>query len=364
MARKPSPVTVGPLHTRAIRGPRADGRWYWRARRFSGGVEDTPWVGWATRDEVQRTLAGLLASGGLDAPRSDFEDVKTVRDLLECWMASREARSDLATGTISNYRTKARHVADGLGEARLDRIDVVTLEGYRDRRLRSRAAGASVAMEVNVLRIAWAWGREVGACPARDLPRLDVRAKPVRNRSTPTPDAVRVVAANLDGWARAAFVLLHATGARIGEIADLEWSAVDVPARVVTLRGKTGVRAVPLAAEALDAVLAFPHREGRVFPVATNTVRCTFPRHLARACRDAGVPVFSPHGLRRAAVDRFARAGVDVGTAATFLGHSPAVMLQHYRGVSMDDLRQALAATRLGALDGGQVVELARVRRR
>lgn len=364
MARKPSPVTVGPMHTRAIRGPRADGRWYWRARRFSGGVEDTPWVGWATRDEVQRTLAGLLASGGLDAPRSDFEDVKTVRDLLECWMASREARADLATGTVANYRVKARHVADGLGEARLDRVDVVTLEGYRDRRLRARAAGTSVAAELNVLRIAWAWGREVGVCPARALPKLDVRAKPVRNRTTPTQEAARAVAAHLDGWTRAVFVLLFATGARIGELANLEWSAVDLSRRTVTLRGKTGPREVPLAAEALAAILAFPHREGRVFPVVSRSVRCVFARHLARACIAVGAPVFTPHGLRRAAVDRFARAGVDVGTAAAFLGHSPSVMLKHYRGVSMDDLRHALAVTRLGALDGGQVVELAQVRRR
>jgi integrase len=364
MPRKPSAVTVGPLHARAVRGPRADGRWYWRARRYVDGNEDSPWVGWATRDELQRILAGLIASDVLDAPRSDFEDVKTVRDLLECWVASREAREDLAAGTVANYRTKARHLADGLGDARLDRLDVVTLEAYRDRRLRGRAAGASVAMELNVLRIAWAWGREVGACPARALPKLDVRAKAVRNHHTPAPDDVRAVAAQLEGWARAVFVLLYATGARIGEVADLEWSAFDLARGIVTLRGKTGVRVVPLAPEALAAVSAFPHREGRVFPVASKTVRVTFPRYIARACVEAGVPVFPPHGLRRAAVDRFARAGVDVGTAAAFLGHSPAVMLQHYRGVNMDDLRHALAASRLGTLDGGQVVELSRVRRR
>ncbi len=364
MPRKPNPVIVDPLHARPIRGPRSDGRWYWRARRFVAGVEDTPWVGWASREEVQRTLAGIVAGGQLDAPRSDFEDVKTVRDLLECWVASREARDDLAAGTVANYRTKARHLASGMGDARLDRLDVLTLEAYRDRRLRSQVAGASVAMELNILRIAWAWGREVGACPARSLPKLDVRAKPVRNHHTPHPEDVRAVAAHLDGWARSAFMLLYATGARIGEVADLEWSAVDVARGTVTLAGKTGPRPVPLAAEALEALLAFPHREGRVFPVASKTVRTTFARNVARACAEVGVPVFPPHGLRRAAVDRFARAGVDVGTAAAFLGHSPAVMLRHYRGVSMDDLRGALAASRLGALDGGQVVEFSTVRGR
>jgi len=364
MPRKPSPVTVDPLHARAVRGPRADGRWYWRARRFAGGSEDSPWLGWGTREEVQRILAGMVAGGDLDAPRTDFEDVKTVRDLLECWVASREARDDLAEGTVANYRAKARHLAAGMGDARLDRLDVLTLEGYRDRRLRSGAAGASVAMELNVLRIAWAWGREVAACPARALPKVGVRSKPVRNHHTPHPDDVRAVASRLEGWARTAFVLLYATGARIGEVANLEWGALDLARGEVTLEGKTGKRRIPLATEALEALCAFPHRDGRVFPVAAKTLRITFPRYVARACEEAGVRVFPPHGLRRAAVDRFARAGVDVGTAAVFLGHSPAVMLQHYRGVTQDDLRGALAATRLGALDGGQVVDLERVRRR
>lgn len=357
MPRKPSPLTVGALHARVVRGPRTDGRYYWRARRYVDGKEDSPWTGWATRDEALRELAALLASGTLDAPRNPYEDVRTFRDLLECWIATRKERSDLARGTVDNYVRKARYLADGLGDVLLERADVVTLESYRDRRLRAGVATSTLVLEFNILRIAWRWGREVGVCPPRSLPRVALRARRLRPAVTPTPEHVRAVAARLTGWARVAFLVQYATGARTGEVAALTWEAVDLEAGTVRLCGKTGPRVVPLAVEALEALKTLPRDGGGPFwGVRRDTVRLGLGGHITRACREAGIPGFPPYGLRRAAVDRFARAGVDIGTAAAFLGHSPMIMLQHYRRVSLDDMRGAVAAARLGALDGGQVV--------
>lgn len=357
MSRRPSPLTVGPLFARVVRGPRKDGRWYWQARRFCDGKQGTPWSGWAQRDEAARELAALLASGALDAPRNPYEQVRTFRDLLECWIASRKERTDLAKGTVENYVRKSRHLAAGLGDVLLDRADVLTLESYRDRRLRKGVASSTLALEFNILRIAWGWGREVGICPARALPRVEIRSRRERPAVTPTPEHVRAVAGRLTGWVRVAFLLQYATGARTGEVASLLWSAVDLEAGTVCLNGKTGARVVPLASEALEALANLPRGgDGPVLGVSRHTVRIALPKNVARACREAGIPEFPPYGLRRAAVDRFARAGVDIGTAAAFLGHSPTVMLQHYRRVSLDDMRGAVAAARLGALDGGQVV--------
>ena len=59
MSRRPAPLVVGPLRAAAIRGPRADGRWYWRARRYVDGAESCPWTGWASRVEAERQLAAL-----------------------------------------------------------------------------------------------------------------------------------------------------------------------------------------------------------------------------------------------------------------------------------------------------------------
>ena len=47
---------------------------------------------------------------------------------------------------------------------------------------------------------------------------------------------------------------------------------------------------------------------------------------------------------------------MDVGTAAKFFGHSPRVMLEHYRRATADDLRDALAKSGLGNRPRGEVV--------
>ncbi|MCB9742255.1 MAG: tyrosine-type recombinase/integrase [Alphaproteobacteria bacterium] len=71
---------------------------------------------------------------------------------------------------------------------------------------------------------------------------------------------------------------------------------------------------------------------------------------LARACQNAKVQPFTPHGLRRMVVDRLARSGVDIATAASLTGHSPEVMLRHYRKVSEADRVAAVERAQLGVL--------------
>jgi integrase len=51
---------------------------------------------------------------------------------------------------------------------------------------------------------------------------------------------------------------------------------------------------------------------------------------LLRLCRDAGTRHYSPHSLRRTAATAFLEAGVDVVTAASILGHDPAVLMRLY----------------------------------
>ena len=55
---RPKPAEVGEVRLGVLRGPRADGRWYWRARRKS--MRDTVWTGWATRDEAMQAVAELV----------------------------------------------------------------------------------------------------------------------------------------------------------------------------------------------------------------------------------------------------------------------------------------------------------------
>jgi integrase len=76
----------------------------------------------------------------------------------------------------------------------------------------------------------------------------------------------------------------------------------------------------------------------------------TLSRRLHAAQEAAGTPRWTWHALRRLAVDIMARRGIDIATAAAITGHTPTVMLEHYRRVSAADLRRAAAEL------GGQVL--------
>lgn len=360
-ARRPSVVRVHPMRARVVRGPHKDGsgRWYWRVQHSHDATTETVWTGWATRDEVADRMVALINAPAPAPAQKDAEEITTVRDLLEVWVGHEDDRADTSRHWKRNARCCAAHVAATVGAARLDRVTSATLERHRDGRLRSGAAPSTVRQELKAFRAAWRWGREIGLCPDRSLPRMRLKVEPVRDRYTPSRDEVVQVIGALTGWPQLAVWLLYATGARVGEVAGLTPDDVDLTRATVTLRGKTGTRTVPLAADVVSALRAWtpPERAATVLGVSPKVVTGHLGSvHLRRACAAVGVKRFSPHGLRRAAVDAFLRAGVDPGTAAAFLGHSPQVMLAHYRRATAEDQRRALLAAGLGSLDGGGLV--------
>lgn len=299
-------------------------------------------------------LVAMVAAGDHQVTKA-VSEVTTVRDLMEIWAAGQEDRHDLASSTVDLYLRDARELATRLSDVRLDRITRATLEGYRDRALREGRSARLVNRHLRVLRLAWRWGQEVGASPPTALPAVKALEKGHQNcHYTPTQDeATRILTAMRQGWPRLVALMLWTTGARIGEVTTLDWSAVDLTGGWIRLDGKTGERTIPLHSALADALTALPHREGRVITAAAKTVRVNILGELARACSRTRVPRTTPHGLRRLAADTFARSGVDVATAARWLGHSPQVMLQVYREVTRDDLASARAV--LGpAADGDE----------
>jgi len=187
-----------------------------------------------------------------------------------------------------------------------------------------------------------------------------IRVKPARNQRTPPLADVLAVLEHLEGWPRLAVVLMMGTGARIREIANLRWKDIDLESGTIRIReSKTRPRTLPVA----EDVVAELRRHGPgaaeagIYGVLPDTVMGQMrSRYLPWACEAAGVERFTAHALRRAAVGAFLRAGMDVGTAAMFFGHSPRVMLEHYRRATADDLRDALAKSGLGRRPRGEVV--------
>lgn len=377
--RREQPIVVGdvrarPIRGRGTRGPH-DGRWYWRAE----WGRRTVWVGWGTRDEAQAAILDRVSRGieGL-APR--IVDVVTVADLLATWVGTVvDQRADLSDRSIEAIRGRkpqeddpperrderaggaVRRIVDGIGLHELVRVTTPSLEDWVRRRQRLGNGSHTVRFDLGILRAAWRWGRAVGATPDRELVLPRVRAVAKREKRTPAVGEIRAVARWLrehaPPWCLPLLRLQAATGARIGEVARLTAADFDLEEGSVRLEGKTGSRVVPVRREELRDALALAGQEharrGRR-PSATTVwgVRPGTADQILRYVHEANdaleLPRWTTHGLRRLAVDSYARRGVDVGTAAALLGHSPQVMISAYRQVSMDDKRKGARKAALG----------------
>ena len=362
-AKRPATLHVGKLHVRPRRGPDAAGLWYWRADWYSDGKDHALALGWLSPKDAERKAARMVADGTAEAPKAEHvEEVSTVRDLLETWIGDhvdRAGTGNMAPATASMYKARAKHLCAGIGDVRLDRVSVVTLEGHRDGRLRAGTAPRTVAHELLSFRIAWNWGGQRGHCPDRRLPSVDIKIRNVNNHRTPTREEVGRVLDVLDGWPRLAVHLLAGTGARIGEVTALRWRDVDLDGGWIRVDGKTGERDVPIAAEVVAALVAAGPRgaDDLVLPVARSTARTALQTvHITRACKAAGVERFTAHGLRRLASITLADAGVDIATYAAILGHSPEVAIRNYQEVTPDRRNRAAASARLGTFGNTGVV--------
>ena len=157
---------------------------------------------------------------------------------------------------------------------------------------------------------------------------------------------------------RALLELLYSTGARISEGVGLDIDDIDVPARMVLLRGKGGKqRLVPVGRPALAALDAYLVRArpafatcGRGTPaVFLNTRGARLSRQsawavLREAATRAGIPTtVSPHTLRHSFATHLLEGGADVRVVQELLGHASVTTTQVYTLVTVDTLREVYA---------------------
>jgi integrase len=372
---------MGPaVCARAIRPPSSrEIAWYWRAVVYQGGDERTVWTGRGDPEQVRAELWQVIGRGEHLAPvevqTTELAEVSTVSDLLALWRGHLVGeRGDLEPGTIAAYTSHSRVVEEVIGSVLLDQLSRQDLERYRgivvrppgegSRRRRARSPG-SLHLDMIVLQQAWAWGRSIGACPARDLDVPTVRPTRVRERYTPTAGEVAAVAQRLTGWRRDLVELQWATGARVGELAALRVADVDlVRGELVVGRHagarKTGMRRVPVHPDTIPMLRRLVGGRGpddTIWPATWQMMRHHLNGPLAEACAALRQPVWTTHALRRAYVVRAIRARIDVATLSTITGHSVEVLLAIYREVQDEDRQEAVARLP-GRLPRGVVVAL------
>lgn len=372
MGQRPKPIGIGRARARVHRGPREDGRWYWRADRPDGHGGRLPiWHGWATPKEAERQVIAILAEDpDACAKGTSGIQVRTLYDVMDVWIPQREERRDIAERTKKISRGSAeRLAASTLARTSVERVNRRAIERLRDELLRSYSP-ETVKLDLRILRQAWEDLRDQGLVPDRRVPSVRVLGEPVKDRHTPSRGDVLAVLEVLrtpyEGkhrtqrpvWYWRATYLLWATGCRVGEIETLRWDRVDLEQGQIRVQGKTGTRTVELHPDTVRELGTWERRDdGKLWPF--SRVGSTLRHALTSAARQAGVHRFGAQGLRRLAVDTlYGAVGPDV--AAAQIGHSPKTALRHYRQVQDRQIREALLRSGLGALpgEGGEVIHL------
>jgi len=274
-----------------------------------------------------------------------------------------ENRTGTNERTLAIARICCRHLLGHLGVVQLDKLDFSTLDDYQKARQaeaeksETTVAAGTINLELNKMRAAWSWGRDRNYVPDRRLKLPKVQGYG-RRKYTPT----RKEWTALLGWAERIpwfhrlLLIQGCTGARIHEVAQLQWSDVDLEGCIIRIPENTkgGSRPVFIDPSLSKHLAETPERERRgaiLTNVAERTVMTGTYQHLKRACEELCIPRFGTHALRRMVVDAYYRNGAEIKSVAEQLGQSPETAIRYYRKATSKDKRKAVEKAGLGVPD-------------
>jgi len=292
----------------------------------------------------------------------------------------RTLMSDLLNDVISDYRLKDRHSVNKMarpliekrlmpvfGRMRASNVKVPAITSYIRGRKEDGAAVASINRELALLRRAFKLGAingKVGAAQVPDFTQLLQKEKNARQGFWEHQEYLTFRdALPIDECAM--FIFGYWTGCRFGEIAQLEWSQVDLKGRAVRLRDdqtKPGEpRIIPLGGPGADLYDMLVEqkkrraslcpdspwvffRQGSVNPRKQSARRgrpvVDIRKAWDKAVKETGIDRLF-HDLRRTGVRNLVRAGVPEKVAMLISGHKTRSVFERYNIVDERDLHEA-----------------------
>ncbi len=258
-----------------------------------GGVFPTMKAAKLRRDYIIGELAAMRV------PDCSFEPEAatgvTLAAAAERWQAT---RIDVTEGTRLTYQVALGRILPEHGQTPItaitrewvaDRIGELAADGHKKHTIRKTIGTLAMVLDYE----------RIDPNPA-SRPKLPHELPDVPN--PPNADDVAAVARLMPARYRLAVVVLDATGMRIGELDGLKWGDVDeARGRWRILKSKTGQpRWVTPPPAVFEAVIAQVPREDRDLEarVFANLTGDRLRTAMAKACKAAGVPLFSPHDLR------------------------------------------------------------------
>ncbi|MDP7098064.1 MAG: site-specific integrase [Rhodospirillales bacterium] len=347
-----------------------------RQRWFSIGPHGSPWTVEKARGEARRIL-GEIADKRDPATFRDAEKANpTVADLAAMFLQE-HVRTKRKASTAEFCRDiLERIVVPKLGRLRVTDVthsDVARLHHS----LRGTPYQANRVLAVMSKMFNWAEPkgyRESGSNPCRHVEKNPEKG---RERFLSEEELVRLAdvlneaehEGNESPYITAAVRLLIFTGARRGEILNLEWSHVDFKQAMLLLPdSKTGKKTIYLSPPALEVLANIPRLESNPFVICGNKpgehlVNLTKPWRRIR--KRAGLEDVRIHDLRHSFASVAASGGLSLPMIGKLLGHTQAATTERYAHLAADPIRaaneaigQRIAAAMKGAAEGGEVVKL------
>jgi len=269
----------------------------------------------------------------------------TIGELIDRYL-SEVVRQKKSAHTLSRCLTFLRPHFSHYTLATLQPKDVAA---YRDSRIASGKAGATVVKELNMLSrvidVASEWGYYAPSNPVKAVRRPSVARGRERRLTTQEDTALLQRCEKSRAPMLGAIVRMALeTGMRMGELLSLEWTAVDLSRCVARLHdSKNGeARDVPLSPRAIAVLKGLPRHiaNSRVF-WAWNRAD-SLENAWRRAVAKAGIKDLHFHDLRHEAVSRLFERGLNIVEVSAVSGHKTLQMLKRYTHLKAEELVRKL----------------------
>jgi len=321
----------------------------------------------ALRGTLNESKAREMLSQILFVSTGQELDTPTIEEWLNGWLE--EKKNSSAEGTFQRYEGVIRSFLAFLPASKrkspLTGLSIADMRAYRNWLQEGGRSATTVNLGIKIIRTPLNLARRLGYITTNPSEAIEAIVAPVEEKGTFTPRQVAALTSVCSNDWKGMIVGGYYTGARIGDLSNLKWDAINLERRTIDfLQGKTKQHVeVPIHPELENWLHAIPEneREGFVFPsfegktsAGRNGLSGQFRLIMKKAkikgktIKKAGSKgrnrsTLSFHSLRHSFNSAMANAGVPQEMRQRLTGHASKAVNDRYTHTELQTLRNAVA---------------------